>query len=100
MSENQKNMWLLVAAVASPIILILTIILDIGGDRQRLNTVITEVSIIRDEMRERTRDRIHRDEHDRDVETLRKEISDIRRRITRNETWIYGGDDGGSNGGR
>ena len=98
MSETQKNMWLLVAAVASPIILILTIALDIGGDRQRLDTVITEVSLIRNEMRERTRDRIHRDEHDRDVETLRKEISDIRRRITRNETWIYGGDDGGANG--
>ena len=98
MSETQKNAWLLIAAVASPIILILTIILDIGGDRQRLNTVITEVAIIRKEMRERTRDRIHRDEHDRDVETLRKEISDIRRRITRNETWIYGGDDSGANG--
>ena len=93
MSEGQRSLWLTVAAVASPVILILTLTLDIGGERQRLNTVVQEVQLIRNEMRERTRDRIYRGEHVHDVTVLRQELAEIRRRITRNETWIYGNDD-------
>ena len=90
MTDSARISWLTIAAVASPIILILTIALDIGGDRQRLETVIMEVGMIREEMRERTRDRIHMSTHDQDIEILRRDLAAIRSRITRNETWIFG----------
>ena len=89
MTDTSKNTWVVILSIVSPIIVVVTLFADVGGARQQLDTVVSEVKIIREELRIRTRDRIHRDEHDRDVSELRSQLAELRRRITRNEGFIF-----------
>ena len=92
MDENdRKHTSNLLISLLGPIFVILAFVVDFGGNRNAVSTLQKEVEIIRAELRERTKDRIYRYQHDQDIQQ-------IERRIERNETWIYGADDGGTNG--
>ena len=87
--ENSKNNIALWLSILSPLLLVIVWFTDIGARNQKIDTLVDEVKLIREDIRERTRDRIYRTEHDADMRGLRE-------RIQRNEQFIFGSGDGGT----
>ena len=72
-----------------PLASIALALVSFGGLYNNVDTIGDEVMLIRTDIRERTRDRIYRKEHERDIQMLDD-------RLSRVERAMYGHDDGGA----
>ena len=93
-TSNAIKSWMPTVAI------IASILVSYGSLTSELKYLRTELDFLRDDVRSRTKDRIYSSEHNEDVRRLEIMIRDLDnrmdRRITRNESHIFGGDDGGA----
>ena len=77
------------ASLVAPALVVVALMMDIGGQRQQINTLTEEVRLIRMDQRERMTNGLSRSQH----------LDDIRRieeRLSRNEEYLFGFSDGGT----
>ena len=86
--DDQQTASIIVSLIA-PALVVVAIIADVGGQQQKIHTLTEEVKLIRLELRERTKDRIYNSQH---MEDIRR----IEERLSRNEAYIFGFNDGGT----